>query len=175
MTGIESIARGKVSHSCCRPRRRQGAGSSKRREPSSSPPAGFASSGLRLHLEFKNTQGQNSPGSRRLARAQPQGSAVSINGGGQMPATIAAVFYFPVVGMPNFSRTGELFPESAAQEHATRLFKQPFATACSRARGPGCPRCCPEERPAAKSGKGRGREQMCREVRPQRRVWETLC
>lgn len=114
MTGIESIARGKVSHSCCRPRRRQGAGSSKRREPSSSPPAGFASSGLRLHLEFKNTQGQNSPGSRRLARAQPQGSAVSINGGArcQPPSRLCFISQWlgcqTSPGLGNYSRSQPL-------------------------------------------------------------------
>lgn len=114
MTGIESIAKGKVSHSCCQPRRRQGAGSSKRREPSPSPSAGFASSGLRLHLEFKNTQGQNSPGSRRLARAQPQGSAMSIKGGArcQPPSWLCFISQWlgcqTSPGLGNYSRSQPL-------------------------------------------------------------------
>ena len=174
MTGIEGIAKGKVSPSCCRPRQRQGTRGSERRVPSPSPPTGFASSGLRLHLDFENTQGQNSPGSRRPAWARPQGSSVSISGGPDASHHHGCLL-FPSGWDAKLLPDWGIIPESGTQEHATCLFEQRFAPARSCACVPGFPRCCPEERPAAKSGKGQGREQVCQEVRPQSRVWETLC
>lgn len=87
-----------------------------------------------------------------------------------MPVSTMDAFRFPVTGIPNFSRTEGLFPEPGTREHAVCLFKQPFASQpclCVQ-----IARCCSKEHPAAKSGKGQEQEQMCWEVRPQRRVWE---
>lgn len=89
-TNIEGIVKGNVSCSCFL----------KHCVPSPSLPAGFASSRLRLHVEFKNTQHQNSAGSSRPAQASEALACPSL--GGQTPATTTAAFYLPVLAMPNW-------------------------------------------------------------------------
>lgn len=138
MMGIKGIVAGKVSCSCCQP------------HPHHLLVLPARDSGctwsLKVHkVRIPQGAGDQPGHSRRALACQCRTDT----------ATTTTALYFPAAGMSNLSQTGELFPESATQEHATSLLKQPLASAHSCACVPDLPGAAPRSDRLPSLGQGR--------------------